>query len=219
MADLFSRKQLYIFSNVLLCVFFMLVFLTGNLIYLCVAWVFYGLANAVGSGTLDSQLVNDIKIEKQSLAKFFQKSQQVNIISLMIGSSAGSFLFFTIGDKIYLLSIVLCLLSILITLFFKNNQVLDKHKRATLSSHLNQTFKEIRNSKPIQVLTACTIISQVFLQTHFQLWQNYLLSFHIEKRIFFVFYIVFQLISFVVMFIPFTYLERIKKYIFIVPIF
>lgn len=221
LADLYSRKFLYMFSNLFLIIFFVIVYFSSNIFMLATAWFVYGLSNALSSGTIDAQLVNDIKRENDNLLHIFIRNvQQLNMIGLILGSSIGSFLYFTIGANIYVLGIIMTVIAILVVLPFKNNQTVITNENNKLKAHLSQVFNDIKESKIIQLLTISTMISQIFMQTHFQLWQNYLLDISINKKILFIFYILFQAIGFFIIYVPLFMVDRIikKRYIFIIVI-
>lgn len=60
-ADMISRRTLYFISRLVFCAFFLLVIFGQGFPLMLLAWVIYGLATALESGTLDAALINNAK--------------------------------------------------------------------------------------------------------------------------------------------------------------
>ena len=60
-ADMISRRTLYFISRLVFCIFFLLVIFGHGFPLMLLAWVIYGLATALESGTLDAALINNAK--------------------------------------------------------------------------------------------------------------------------------------------------------------
>ncbi|MDK4340239.1 MFS transporter [Corynebacterium pseudodiphtheriticum] len=60
-ADMISRRTLYFISRLVFCIFFLVVIFGHGFPLMLLAWVIYGLATALESGTLDAALINNAK--------------------------------------------------------------------------------------------------------------------------------------------------------------
>lgn len=60
-ADMISRRTLYFISRLVFCIFFLMVIFGHGFPLMLLAWIIYGLATALESGTLDAALINNAK--------------------------------------------------------------------------------------------------------------------------------------------------------------
>ncbi|CAJ99558.1 MFS transporter [Helicobacter acinonychis] len=199
LADLMNRKILFIVSKlILVCSFFCILWL-DSFISMILAWGIYGLSNALESGTIDATLITNIKEQKEDLSTFIAKSHQISFIGLIVGSCLGSFLYLKYGVSMYYISVLLTLLCIsVIILFFKDDSShkLEKNKQfQILKQHVKESFRELRDKPLLKNLILLSLILQIFFQSHFQLWQAYLLNKQITENYLFIFYISFQVIG------------------------
>lgn len=56
-------------------------------------------------------------------------------------------------------------------------------------------IKEIKEDRTLTLLILLTAVSQIFFQTHFNLWQAYMMSIGIQEKHLIVFYFIFQIIG------------------------
>lgn len=217
-ADIYSRKKLFIYSKLFLIGLFGIVFATQNFFLIVFAWFIYGISNALDSGTIDAQIINDLKNMDNSngIRKFVRYSNQLNFVSLILGSTLGSFLYFKIGISIYLISILFTIMSVSVVAIWYSNQSQTKLVDENISISIQSIFaqvssgiKEMQFNVNLRYIVFFTAISQIFFQTHFQLWQAYFLSINISEKNFYVFYVIFQLISIIAYSIPFK--NNVKK--------
>ncbi|MFP6088290.1 MFS transporter [Helicobacter pylori] len=204
LADLINRKMLFIVSKlVLVCSFFCVLWL-DSFVSMVLAWGIYGLSNALDSGTIDATLITNIKDQKEDLSPFIAKSRQISFIGLIIGSCSGSFLYLKYGVSMYYISVLLTLLCLLvIILFFKDDSShkLEKNQQLQiLKQHVRESFRELKDKPLLKNLILLSLILQIFFQSHFQLWQAYLLDKQITENYLFIFYISFQVIGILVHF-------------------
>ena len=181
LSDNWSRKYLYLSSRVLLIIMFLIVLISSNFYFLYLAWFIYWIAAAFESGTLDSYLINKLKRS-----------------SMIIGSGIGGILYFMIGIKIYIIAIILVCLSIFdIGFFFQEDRDYYKEKINidTFKKQISISFKELKENSILRVIIVFDLLTQLFFQAHFQLWQSFLLEKGIDKRYFTAFYFLFQIIS------------------------
>lgn len=226
-ADMISRRTLYFISRLVFCIFFLVVIFGHGFPLMLLAWVIYGLATALESGTLDAALINNAKNRQgpagtvgglkgtvgapdtQSAAGhtapdhvesriswLVRKEGQSAYVGMLIGSTIGALLYFSMGANIYFISVGATVLSVVtIALFFRipeqhkvasvsGNEAgasVDKHDAARiggarrlwqeLGSHARATVEEMRNSAALRQFLLLAVVAQAFLQLHFQLWQ------------------------------------------------
>lgn len=154
-ADMISRRTLYFISRLVFCIFFLMVIFGHGFPLMLLAWIIYGLATALESGTLDAALINNAKNRQgvsastvdapdtQSAAGptapdhvesriswLVRKEGQSAYLGMMIGSTIGALLYLSVGANIYFISVGATVLSVLtIALFFR---IPEQHKVATV---------------------------------------------------------------------------------------
>lgn len=226
-ADKYSRKFLYLLSNVFIVITFIFIYKFSSVYLLAVAWFIYGLSDATISGTLDAQIINDIKNEEPNiLNKFIKKGQQISFLAMILGSLMGAFLYFEIGVKIYILGSVFVLISFfMILLFFKNNQVIGNEK-LKINLHISQVLMEFKNSEVLRIFIILSVVSQIYFQTHFQLWQALFLNKGVKKEYLYIYYVLFQFIGLISYYFPIDKMKEKVRYVFytlfilmIIPLF
>lgn len=153
-ADMISRRTLYFISRLVFCIFFLLVIFGHGFPLMLLAWIIYGLATALESGTLDAALINNAKNRQgpagtvdapdtQSTAGptapdhvesriswLVRKEGQSAYLGMMIGSTIGALLYLSVGANIYFISVGATVISVVtIALFFR---IPEQHKVATV---------------------------------------------------------------------------------------
>ncbi|SEL01627.1 MFS transporter [Streptococcus equinus] len=215
LADNYSRKNLYSLSKLFLIIMFLIVLFSNQFYLIFVAWFCYGIAAALDSGTLDAYIINQLKLahREAELRKFLALSNRLEIVGLLLGSSLGGILYHFIGINIYVLGTVFLVASTLISFFFfkettKSESLQDSHVMV-LKKQITDSFKELRKQPRLSLILIFDFLTQIFFQTHFQLWQSFFLSKGIDSQYFPFFYIAFQVITL------FSYsinIDGIKKY-------
>jgi MFS family permease len=215
LADNYSRKNLYSLSKLFLIIMFLIVLFSNQFYLIFAAWFCYGIAAALDSGTLDAYIINQLKLahRESDLQRFLALSNRLEIIGLLIGSSLGGILYHFIGINIYVLGTVFLVASTLISFFFfkettKSESLQDSHVMV-LKKQITDSFKELRKQPRLSLILIFDFLTQIFFQTHFQLWQSFFLSKGIDSQYFPFFYIAFQVITL------FSYsinIDGIKKY-------
>lgn len=197
MSDLYSRKKVYILSLVTLVITFSLIIFSKSLFWLSVAYVIYGVANALETGTIDVVLINSLKNNETGLQKFLKYQKQISTFSSILGSGIGFLLYFKIGVNIYFISITLILINILLTTLFFS----DENKKANeninfqiFKRHIAECISELKEKRVMKYYFIFFGIIQIFIQSHFQLWQKLFLDKGIGEKNFFVMYVLFQII-------------------------
>ena len=103
--------------------------------------------------------------------------------------------------------------STLVTFFFFNENLktttLEESHVSVLKQQITDSFIELRKQPRLGVILIFDFLTQIFFQTHFQLWQSFFLSKGVDTKYFPAFYIAFQIITL------FSYsinMDGIKKY-------
>ena len=215
LADNYSRKNLYSLSKLFLIIMFLIVLFSNQFYLIFAAWFCYGIAAALDSGTLDAYIINQLKLahREAELRKFLALSNRLEIVGLLLGSSLGGILYHFIGINIYVLGTVFLVASTFISFFFfkettKSDSLQDSHVMV-LKKQITDSFKELRKQPRLSLILIFDFLTQIFFQTHFQLWQSFFLSKGIDSQYFPFFYIAFQVITL------FSYsinIDGIKKY-------
>lgn len=215
LADNYSRKNLYSLSKLFLIIMFLIVLFSNQFYLIFAAWFCYGIAAALDSGTLDAYIINQLKLahREAELRKFLALSNRLEIVGLLLGSSLGGILYHFIGINIYVLGTVFLVASTLISFFFfkettKSESLQDSHVMV-LKKQITDSFKELRKQPRLSLILIFDFLTQIFFQTHFQLWQSFFLSKGIDSQYFPFFYITFQVITL------FSYsinIDGVKKY-------
>lgn len=215
LADNYSRKNLYSLSKLFLIIMFLIVLFSNQFYLIFTAWFCYGIAAALDSGTLDAYIINQLKLahREAELRKFLALSNRLEIVGLLLGSSLGGILYHFIGINIYVLGTVFLVASTLISFFFfkettKSDSLQDSHVMV-LKKQITDSFKELRKQPRLSLILIFDFLTQIFFQTHFQLWQSFFLSKGIDSQYFPFFYITFQVITL------FSYsinIDGVKKY-------
>lgn len=215
LADNYSRKNLYSLSKLFLIIMFLIVLFSNQFYLIFAAWFCYGIAAALDSGTLDAYIINQLKLVHHGaeLRKFLALSNRLEIVGLLLGSSLGGILYHFIGINIYVLGTVFLAASTLISFFFfkettKSDSLQDSHVMV-LKKQITDSFKELRKQPRLSLILIFDFLTQIFFQTHFQLWQSFFLSKGIDSQYFPFFYITFQVITL------FSYsinIDGVKKY-------
>lgn len=215
LADNYSRKNLYSLSKLFLIIMFLIVLFSNQFYLIFAAWFCYGIAAALDSGTLDAYIINQLKLAHHGaeLRKFLALSNRLEIVGLLLGSSLGGILYHFIGINIYVLGTVFLVASTLISFFFfkettKSDSLQDSHVMV-LKKQITDSFKELRKQPRLSLILIFDFLTQIFFQTHFQLWQSFFLSKGIDSQYFPFSYITFQVITL------FSYsinIDGVKKY-------
>lgn len=170
-ADMISRRTLYFISRLVFCIFFLVVIFGHGFPLMLLAWVIYGLATALESGTLDAALINNAKNRQgpagtvgapdtQSAAGptapdhvesriswLVRKEGQSAYLGMMIGSTIGALLYLSVGANIYFISVGATVISVVtIALFFR---IPEQHKVATVGG--NETAESVGENEAARI--------------------------------------------------------------------
>ncbi|MGL2888961.1 HP1165 family MFS efflux transporter [Helicobacter pylori] len=204
LADLMSRKNLFLVSNAFLIASFSFVLFFDSFILMLLAWGLYGLYSACSSGTIEASLITDIKENKKDLSKFLAKNNQIAYLGMIIGSSLGSFLYLKVHAMLYIVGIFLIMLCALtIVIYFKEKEVDFKSQKSLklLKEQVKGSLRELKDNPKLKILLVGHLITPIFFMSHFQMWQAYFLKQGVKEQYLFVFYIAFQVISILIHFL------------------
>ncbi|WP_120880118.1 HP1165 family MFS efflux transporter [Helicobacter pylori] len=204
LADLMSRKNLFLVSNVFLIASFSLVLFFDSFILMLLAWGLYGLYSACSSGTIEASLITDIKEKKKDLSRFLAKNNQITYLGMIIGSSLGSFLYLKVHAMLYIVGIfliMLCALTIIIYFKEKEGDFKSQKSLKLLKEQVKGSLKELKDNPKLKILLVGHLITPIFFMSHFQMWQAYFLKQGVKEQYLFMFYIAFQVISILIHFL------------------
>ncbi|MBM0605866.1 HP1165 family MFS efflux transporter [Helicobacter pylori] len=204
LADLMSRKNLFLVSNVFLIASFSLVLFFDSFILMLLAWGLYGLYSACSSGTIEASLITDIKENKKDLSKFLAKNNQITYLGMIIGSSLGSFLYLKVHAMLYIVGIFLIMLCTLTIIFYfkeKEGDFKSQKSLKLLKEQVKGSLKELKDNPKLKILLVGHLITPIFFMSHFQMWQAYFLKQGVKEQYLFMFYIAFQVISILIHFL------------------
>ena len=152
-ADMISRRTLYFISRLVFCIFFLMVIFGHGFPLMLLAWIIYGLATALESGTLDAALINNAKNRQgpagtvgglegtvgapdhveSRISWLVRKEGQSAYLGMMIGSTIGALLYLSVGANIYFISVGATVISVVtIALFFR---IPEQHKVASVGEN------------------------------------------------------------------------------------
>ncbi|MCY3046851.1 hypothetical protein ODY47_07195 [Aerococcus urinae] len=81
-----------------------------------------------------------------------------------------------------------------------------------MKEQIRESFSELMHNAKLRKIFCVALISQLFFQTHFQLWQAFLLEKSVKEEYFIFYYVIFQIITMVAYSIPIDQVkERFKK--------
>lgn len=142
-ADMISRRTLYFISRLVFCIFFLVVIFGHGFPLMLLAWIIYGLATALESGTLDAALINNAKNRQgpagtvgepdhveSRISWLVRKQGQSAYLGMMVGSTIGALLYLSMGANVYFISLGATVISVAtIALFFR---IPEQHKVASV---------------------------------------------------------------------------------------
>ena len=200
LADFYSRKKIYIMSIFTLISGYILIgFFSSNFYILSIGYALYGLSVSLKSGTVEADIIKDIKCDDDKIKSFTIYRNYISISSSLIGGFIGSILYYKINKYMYICSIVLFIISyISIYSYREDNKQFFKHKNfhknINLTNEIQDILKLFSNKGLIIILTLVSI-SSFFIQPFFQYWQVLYKEINISQIYFGYIYILFQIIG------------------------
>ena len=127
---------MYIFSIIFLGLAYALIYLGYSNVYLLMfAWFLYGLSAALNSGTMESELINQIKALNQNVKKLVIWNSYAASVSSAIGAILGSLLYVHIGSNMYLVTFICFVISLTLALLFKVDVKGEKNRESNVSAN------------------------------------------------------------------------------------
>lgn len=200
LADFYSRKKIYIVSIFTLISGYILIgFFSSNFYILSIGYALYGLSVSLKSGTVEADIIKDIKCDDDKIKSFTIYRNYISISSSLIGGFIGSILYYKIKNYMYICSIVLFIISYISIYSYRedNNQFFKHknfHKNINLTNEIQDILKLFSNKGLIIILTLVSI-SSFFIQPFFQYWQVLYKEINISQIYFGYIYILFQIIG------------------------
>lgn len=175
LSDHWSRKKVYIISTVFILISYALIYVSkGNFMVLSVAWTLYGVSAALRSGTLDNEIVLEIREQKLDLERFSVVETYLFSISFILGAFIGSILYERIYNGIYVITMLLFAGSLVISCFYiswiKNSHNPDIGKTGIIE----ETKKGLRlfvNERTLRMIVLLFTVLSLFVQPLYQFWQ------------------------------------------------
>ncbi len=205
LADKYRKKNIFILSNLILAVSYVIVLVSDSFYMLMLAWLIYGMSNAFETGTVDADIIVMIKRicpaeERQSrIEKFLGRGNSLSGIAAILGAGAGFFLYQYIDIGVYHLMIVLMLISgIIVLLHYKTIETSDRSEGSSILQLVKETAAELKSSVELRWIVAAFGALQMYIQVHFQMWQAYFLEAGYPRESFLGLYLLFQLITILV---------------------
>ncbi len=194
LSDHWSRKNIYVVSITFMLFAYVMIYIGhGHLYYLIVAWILYGFGVALSSGSMESEVINQIKQLDKDIRQFVIWNSYVSSSSAAIGALIGSFLYIHISRHMYAFSLICFIISLLIATLFqvKSSRMINKD-RVNLTGLKNVVINlcKIRDTQEVIILF---MLVGLFLQPFFQYWQVLFEQKGMSIHFFGVLYIMFQL--------------------------
>lgn len=185
LADKFSKKKLYFFSCGLMVVSCALYINIYSAYTVFIAHFFYGVSSALETGTIDSLVINAIHdksgnndSKELEMNIFFRNTEIITTTGMILGSSLGSYLYFShIGSKVYLVSITLIIIAAIVSLTMSETKKKTNEKNNISKfleecfEHFSQGIKNIISNKKLILLMTVLVVFQFVLQPFFNYWQ------------------------------------------------
>lgn len=213
-SDLYGRKAVFLAANIAMMAMCLLVLNTRGFVFMAIAWGLYGLSEALESGTLDASLVNFYKRDAQNpteaVTRFKKLSNQLELVSMILGATLGSALYLRIGSNMYALSLALvCLSTAVIALRFPRDPHAAADARPSVIGQIRGGWNEMARDRRLKYLILLSAVSQVFFTMHYNLWQAYVLKIGVAEHSLIWFYLVFQVIGIAAFQIPIRRVGRV----------
>ncbi len=222
-SDRFSRKRIYIISIILIFISYFIISINTNFLIISFAYFLYGLSNALKSGTLDSEVIIQVRKSNLDMKEFSILEQYCSSISSIIGAGIGSIIYKNINNKMYILSLVLFILSLVIILFFKvdnnsnsNNNNNNTNNKSPMIIQTKNIVLNFINDKKLFLIILISLITVLFLQPFFQFWQILYKEKAVPIQYFGIAYIIFQLCNIISNYIFNRLNNNLKNYLIII---
>lgn len=170
LADIYSKKKLFIISKLFLILMFTIVLIGKGTFLMAFAWFCYGISGALDSGTIDAEIINDLKKydAESRVSKFISNTNRFDFLSLLIGSTLGSWIYYQIGIKFYLISIILTIFSVIIIqiAYYEHSDIHDNNGNIYQEIRLQVItgWHELKNSFNLRLMITLTFVSQFFFK-------------------------------------------------------
>lgn len=215
LSDIFPRKNVYLVSKILLSLFFILTYYSNGIVLIFLAWILYGISVALDSGTIGNDVILNIRdclsSHHNKVTGFIEYlvriDSRLESLFMLLGGAIGSILYYYVGLRLYWVAVagsIICFL--LIFHFFPKRKhashtITPSNVRQEISQTVINGFIQLKTNSNIRTFLTVLALTQIFFQTHFQLWQGYFLSMGFSALYLGAFYAFFQVHSFLISFI------------------
>lgn len=194
-ADNWSRKKMYFISIIFLFISYLIVYIYHELFYMLIfSWSLYALSTVSFTGTVDNEIVNQLKEKKVNIKNFLIKQSYIIYISASISAILGSLLYVSFQERIYILSFILLFFSFISIIFFKENNKTN-HKLRDYKVTFKDEIRFLLNDNNLVNYIVLYIALAFFYQPFYQYWQVVFENKNFDISYFGFFYVVFNIIS------------------------
>ena len=196
-SDMIPRKRLYVLSVfVLICAFILIGFFSDNFIVLAIAYCLYGVGVSLRSGTLESDVICEYKEKNLDIRHYVVAESYVFGVSGIIGGGVGGIMYAYIGEHIYIVSSLLFVASIVSSMFFVPNTIIERDSNLRYEvgvlNEILAMFRVMFTSHTYVLLLILTCLSIIFRQSFYQYWQVLYKDAGVDVTYFGIVYIIFQ---------------------------
>lgn len=180
LADNYKRKKQFLLAIMAYLIAYTIIYFSSQFLTLGIAWFIYGCGSALYSGTIDGYIVSNIRNEsddEKSLKNFLLRRQRIELYAAIVGVLIGNALYQVVGTKIYILSCVIYLISLIYT-FVSIKIPEDESKKITYKEFKRLLIGELKTLIMLKDFKQSTLILigqisilQIYIQTFYQLWQ------------------------------------------------
>ncbi len=190
LSDKWSRKKVYVSGAIMVVISYVFIPQANNLILFSILWTIYGMGVAFISGTIENDILIKLKStgKDDMIATFNRKIQQSFFSSALIGGMIGSIIYSIIDDKIYYLSCILMIISVLISITYTESEITEKRNNSINKKFFEDMVKDKNYLLSIMIILTLVIFTTIF----YQYWQILFDSKNIDVIYFGLFYAIFQ---------------------------
>lgn len=215
LSDAFSRRAVYVWSKLLIIVFFLIVYFFRGLEAMAIAWFIYGISSALDSGTIGNEIILRVrdhyaKIHESSakiVDSLVRLDTRIATICMIIAGFLGSFIYQQIGFSLYwcaLIGALVCVITVVLWFPAENIGVSSQDSSTSIVKIKRvfvEGFRELVHHKSVRIYFCALATTQIFFQSHFQFWQSFFIEIGVRQYYLGALYVLFQLVSLVVSFV------------------
>lgn len=193
---LFSKKTVYVFATFSMIVSVGIMVLSSNIFTFGIGQFFYGIANALSTGTMEVFILEQLK-DKQKKINFLNQSRVVSFLGAILGGGIGPFIYAVLKQNLYFVSFALLLLSLAISIWIKNTRtekVTFPQFRSEFCGSLKTNIGYFKNKHYLLLILPLFLVSFLYAP-FFNYWQVFYVDNNIPTTYFGVVYVALQIIG------------------------